>query len=123
MSTSFGTCTTPSGGGTSTTLSPRSPRTSSGSNPTAGRTRGRITVPKRSGRTCSRDSEFVVEPDRFVVDGETVVALVTHRGTHAETGERFEAPVVDVWELEDGEVTRFRHYVGDLGHVQRRTMG
>jgi hypothetical protein len=66
---------------------------------------------------------FVVEPDRFVVDGGTVVALVTHRGTYAETGERFEAPVVDVWELEDGEVTKFQHYVGDLGYVRRRTTG
>jgi hypothetical protein len=39
--------------------------------------------------------EFVVEPDRFVVDDGTVVALVTHRGLHT-NGERFEAPIADV---------------------------
>jgi hypothetical protein len=65
-------------------------------------------------------AEFAVEPDRFLVDGETVVALVTHRGTHAETGERFEAPIADVWDLADGEVTRFQHYVGDVHYVQAR---
>jgi hypothetical protein len=64
--------------------------------------------------------EFVVEPDRFVADGGTVVALVTHRGTHAETGETLEAPIADVWDLEDGRITRFQHYVGSIRYVQRR---
>lgn len=62
---------------------------------------------------------FAVEPERFVVDDGTVVALVTHRGLHA-NGERFEAPIADVWEVEDGTVTRFQHYVGDLEYVRAR---
>jgi hypothetical protein len=64
--------------------------------------------------------EFAVEPDRFLVDGDTVVALVTHRGTHAETGEHFEAPIADVWDLENGKVARFQHYVGDIRYAQSR---
>lgn len=64
--------------------------------------------------------EFAVEPERFVVDGDTVVALVTHSGSHAETGERFEAPVADVWDLRDGKVERFRHYVGSIRYVESR---
>lgn len=63
--------------------------------------------------------EFTVDPERFVVDDGTVVALVTHRGLHA-SGERFEAPIADVWEVEDGNVTRFQHYVGDLEYVRVR---
>ena len=64
--------------------------------------------------------EFVVHPDRFVVDDDTVVALVTHRGTRAETGETFEAPIADVWDLEDGRITRFQHYVGSIRYVTLR---
>ncbi|MFC4360646.1 nuclear transport factor 2 family protein [Halobium salinum] len=64
--------------------------------------------------------EFAVDPDRFVVNDDTVIALVTHRGTHAETGEHFEAPIVDVWELRNGKITRFQHYVGDLHYAQSR---
>jgi hypothetical protein len=63
---------------------------------------------------------FVVEPDRFVAEDGSVVALVTHRGTHAETGETFEAPVADVWDLDDGTITRFQHYVGSVRYVERR---
>jgi hypothetical protein len=64
--------------------------------------------------------EFVVEPDRFVADDGSVVALVTHRGIHAETGETHEAPIADVWDVEDGRITRFQHYVGSIRYVERR---
>lgn len=65
-------------------------------------------------------AEFSVEPERFVVNGDTVVALVTHHGVHAESGERFDAPIADVWDLEDGKVTRFQHYVGSIRYVDAR---
>lgn len=56
-------------------------------------------------------SEFVIDPDRFVDGGDTIVALGTYEGTHGETGVRFEAPVAHVWDLDDGAVTRFQQYV------------
>jgi hypothetical protein len=65
--------------------------------------------------------EFSVEPKRFVVDGGTVVALVTHRGVHAETGERFAAPNADVWDLQGRKVTKFQHFVGSIRYVESRT--
>lgn len=62
--------------------------------------------------------KIAAEPDRFVVDGDTVVALATHAGTD----ERDETPVCDVWDLENGNVTRYRHYVGDIrSALLRRT--
>jgi hypothetical protein len=64
--------------------------------------------------------EFAVEPDRFVADDGTVVALVTHHGTRAGTGETYEAPVADVRDLDDGTITRFRHYVGSVRYAERR---
>jgi len=65
-------------------------------------------------------TEFAVEADRFVAVDGTVVALVTRRGSHAETGERVEAPIADVWDLEDGTMTWFQHYVGSVRHAPSR---
>lgn len=67
--------------------------------------------------------EFSVDPERFVSDGETIVAEVTHRGIHAATGERYEAPIVDVWELKNEKITRFQHYVGSIHYVEARSNG
>ncbi|WP_435076779.1 nuclear transport factor 2 family protein [Halococcus sp. AFM35] len=55
--------------------------------------------------------EYVVEPERFVEDGDTVVALGTEYGTYAETGKRFEAPFAHAVDLEDGTMVRFQQYV------------
>jgi len=64
--------------------------------------------------------EFTIEPERFVTDGDTVVALIIHRGTHTESSEHYEAPIADVWNLEDGKITRFQHYLGSISYVQSR---
>lgn len=60
--------------------------------------------------------EFVVEPERFVDGGDTVVAMGTYRGTYAETGKHFEAPFAHAWDLEDGTVVRFQQYVDTALH-------
>lgn len=64
--------------------------------------------------------EFTIEPERFVTEDDTVVALVKHRGTHAKTSEHFVAPIADVWNLDDGLITRFQHYLGSISYVQSR---
>ena len=64
--------------------------------------------------------EFSIVPERFVADGDTVVALVKHRGTHAETSEHYEAPIADVWNLTEGKITLFQHYLGNISYVQSR---
>lgn len=53
---------------------------------------------------------FVVEPERFVEDGNTVVAMGTYRGTSAETGRSFEAPFAHAIDLEEGTIVRFQQY-------------
>lgn len=54
---------------------------------------------------------FVVEPERFVEDGDTVVAMGTYSGTYAETGRSFEAPFAHAFDLEGGTIVRFQQYV------------
>ena len=64
--------------------------------------------------------EFTIDPERFVTDGDTVVALIKHRGSHNESNEHFQAPIADVWNLDDGKITRFQHYLGSISYVQSR---
>jgi ketosteroid isomerase-like protein len=51
-----------------------------------------------------------VVPDRFVDGGDTVVALVTWRGTNVETGRSVEFRGAHVFDFEDGEITRWTSY-------------
>lgn len=60
--------------------------------------------------------EFVVEPERFVEDDDTVVAMGTYRGTYAKTGKSFEAPFAHAMDLEDGSIVRFQQYVDTVLH-------
>lgn len=59
---------------------------------------------------------FVVEPERFVADGDTVVAMGTYSGTYAETGRSFEAPFAHAIDLEEGSIVRFQQYVDTVLH-------
>jgi ketosteroid isomerase-like protein len=61
---------------------------------------------------------FTVEPDRFVVDGDTVVAMGTYTGTYAETGKSFEAPFAHAIDLDDGTIVRFQQYVDTVLHSE-----
>lgn len=60
--------------------------------------------------------EFVIDLERLVADDGTVVGLATYHGTYGDTGERFDAPVAHVWDLEDDEVVRFQQYVDTVLH-------
>lgn len=51
--------------------------------------------------------ELIVDADRFIDGGNTVVVMGAFRGTARETGEAFDVPFVQVCELEDGKLTRF----------------
>ena len=63
---------------------------------------------------------FACVPERFVAEGQTVVALGQYSGRYNATGKRFVAPFVHVWELEDGKVARFRQHTDTA--VVRRAM-
>lgn len=54
--------------------------------------------------------EYAVEPERFVEDGDTVVAMGTEHGIYAKTGKSFEAPFAHAVDLEDGAMVRFQQY-------------
>jgi ketosteroid isomerase-like protein len=54
---------------------------------------------------------FAVTAEEFVGSGDTVVAVVRYTGTGKVTGKTLDVPVVHVWDIRDGEVTRFRQFI------------
>ena len=54
---------------------------------------------------------FAVTPEEFVGSGDTVAAIVRYTGTGKATGKSLDVPVVHVWDIRDGKLTRFRQYI------------
>lgn len=51
-----------------------------------------------------------VVPERYVADGDTVVALQTWSGTNIETGKSVELAGVHVFDFEDGKIVQWTSY-------------
>ena len=55
--------------------------------------------------------EFRAEPERFIADAASHIAVVgTFRG-RGKGGQQLEAPFVHVWEMRNGQAVRFRNHV------------
>jgi ketosteroid isomerase-like protein len=54
---------------------------------------------------------FAVTPEEFVGSGETVAVVVRYTGTGKVTGKSLDVPVVHVWDIRDGKITRFRQFI------------
>ncbi len=65
---------------------------------------------------------YTAVPDRYVSEGDEVVALGHYSGTYKATGRSFRAPFVHAWTLRDGRIARFVQYV-DTVLVQRALEG
>ncbi|MCA8951912.1 MAG: nuclear transport factor 2 family protein [Planctomycetes bacterium] len=66
----------------------------------------------------ARWQDFRVEHDEFVVAGATVVVIGSYSGTHAETRKTMRAVFTHVYEVEDGQVRRFRQFCDTWPMVQ-----
>lgn len=53
---------------------------------------------------------FEAKPERFIEDGDTIVAIGADEGVVAETGESLTAKFAQVCEFEDGKLVRFENY-------------
>jgi ketosteroid isomerase-like protein len=54
---------------------------------------------------------FAVTPEEFVGSGETVAVIVRYTGTGKVTAKSLDLPVVHVYDIRDGKVTRFRQFI------------
>lgn len=63
-------------------------------------------------------SDYRAVPDRYVSEGDEVIALGHYSGTFKATSKSFRAPFVHAWTVRDGKIVRFVQYV-DTVLVQR----
>jgi len=54
---------------------------------------------------------FAVTPEELIGSGDSVAAVVRYTGTGKVTGKSLDVPVVHVWDIRDGELTRFRQFI------------
>jgi ketosteroid isomerase-like protein len=54
---------------------------------------------------------FAITVEEFVGSGDTVAAVVRYTGTGKVTGKSLDVPVVHVWDIRDGKITRFRQFI------------
>lgn len=74
------------------------------------------------GRIMADFEGFSVRPERYVADGDTVVAMGRYTGTHAGTGRPLDAQFAHAWTVRDGRVTAFQQYT-DTAQYERVTAG
>lgn len=53
---------------------------------------------------------FAVTPEEFIASGDTVAVVVRYTGTGKDTGKELDLPVVHVWDVRNGKLTRFRQF-------------
>jgi hypothetical protein len=54
---------------------------------------------------------FAVTAEEVIGSGDTVAAVVRYTGTGKVTGKTLDVPVVHVWDIRDGKLTRFRQFI------------
>jgi uncharacterized protein len=82
---------------------------------------GREQVLKGVFARVGRDfDDLVVEVGRLVGNGDTVLSEGRYRGIAKGTGKRFNVQMAHVWDVRDGRIVRFQHYV-DTWQVARVT--
>jgi ketosteroid isomerase-like protein len=72
---------------------------------------GDAVLQKVFGPIATDVEDFAVTAEEFVGSGETVAAVVRYTGTGTVTGKTLDVPVVHVWDLRDGKITRFRQFI------------
>jgi uncharacterized protein len=66
------------------------------------------------GRLMAEWDGFSVTPQRFVSEGDVVVATGRYRATHKTTRTPLDAQFVHVWTLRDGKVVAFQQHAATL---------
>ncbi len=80
--------------------------------PYGGLHRGGEAVAQNVFGPISNDVEgFAVIPEEFIGSDGTVAAVVRYTGTGKATGKTLDLPVVHVWDIRDGKLTRFRQFI------------
>jgi uncharacterized protein len=55
--------------------------------------------------------DFAVTAEEFIASDDEVAVVVRYTGTGKETGNKLDLPVVHVWDVRNGKITRFRQFI------------
>ena len=61
---------------------------------------------------------FEATPEELIASEDTVAAVVRYTGSGKATGKQLNLPVVHVWDLRDGKITRFRQFADTAKFLQ-----
>ena len=70
------------------------------------------------GRIMGDYDGFVVSPQRYVAEGDTVAVTGRYTGTHKASGEKLDAQFAHFWTVRDGKVANFQQYT-DTAQMSR----
>jgi ketosteroid isomerase-like protein len=89
--------------------------------PVAGHRRGRDGVAEFFSTLSSQENVEVFEPEEYIAQGDKVVAIIRYRGRVKATGRTAETPLVHVFDLRNGKVSRFREFCDTAAILQAFT--
>lgn len=80
--------------------------------PYAGTYKGFVNVQQHVFKRLANEwKDYKFTPDKFVVDGDTVVVIGTYSGTFLKTNVYFEARASHIWNLRNNQVIQFEQIV------------
>jgi ketosteroid isomerase-like protein len=62
--------------------------------------------------------DFAVTPEEYIAEGESVAVVVRYTGSGKATGKELNLPVVHVWDVRDGKITRFRQFADTASFLE-----
>jgi ketosteroid isomerase-like protein len=62
--------------------------------------------------------DFTLAPQEFIAAGDAVAVVVRYSGTGKATGKQLDLPVVHVWDVPDGRITRFRQFADTAKYLE-----
>jgi ketosteroid isomerase-like protein len=65
-------------------------------------------------------SSFALNPNDYIVEGNTVVSLGHFTGVHGASGKAVDAAYAHVWDVAGGKIMRFRQYIDTLAVAEAR---
>ncbi|HEX3911636.1 MAG TPA: nuclear transport factor 2 family protein [Solirubrobacteraceae bacterium] len=87
--------------------------------PYGGLHRGREAVAQKVFGPITEDVEgFAITPEELIGSGATVAAVVRYTGTGKASGKALDVPVVHVWDIRDGKLTRFRQFIDTVKYAE-----
>jgi len=62
--------------------------------------------------------DFSVTPEEFIASGDSVAVVARYAGTGKETGKTLNLTVAHIWDVTDGQITRFRQFADTVKFLE-----